>query len=214
MLKYFLYTLVVLVVAAGLYIVISQNNKPADGLPSQSVATNKPSTTEVKSDLVSPISDALSRITKKTFGLKISPQNSPISPERFTGYHTGVDFETLDSEQNIDVPVYAICSGPLVLKKWASGYGGVAVQKCQLAGEDVTVVYGHLKLASLTAEVNQVLAAGDQLGILGKGYSTETDNERRHLHLSIHKGVVINIKGYVPTKNQLESWLDVTPYLP
>ncbi|NTU99252.1 hypothetical protein HGA64_04600 [Candidatus Falkowbacteria bacterium] len=43
---------------------------------------------------VPPISDALSRVTKKPFGIKVSPKNSSVSPERFTGYHTGVDFET------------------------------------------------------------------------------------------------------------------------
>jgi hypothetical protein len=211
--RYFLYALLVLVVAAGLYVVISQTDKPTADFLNQPVVTNKPSAPEVKKDFVSPISDALSRITKKTFGLKISTLNSPVSPERFAGYHTGVDFETLGNEQNIDVPVYAVCTGQLVLKKWASGYGGVAVQSCKLADDDITVVYGHVKLASVTAKLNQPLTAGQQLGVLGQGYSTETDNERKHLHLGIHQGTAIDIRGYVAKENQLKNWLDIKPYL-
>ena len=38
-----------------------------------------------------PIGQTEERITKKPFGIKISPENSPISPERFSGYHTGID---------------------------------------------------------------------------------------------------------------------------
>src|SRR3990167_7147055 len=38
-----------------------------------------------------PISDWLSRITKKKFGQYITPQTSPVQPERFTGYHTAAD---------------------------------------------------------------------------------------------------------------------------
>ena len=161
------------------------NNQSKNQLITNNTITNTNGSSTAQ--LVAPIADANGRITKKPFGIYITPQTSPVQPERFTGYHTGVDFETLPSEQNIDVPIYAVCAGKLLAKEWASGYGGLAVQACQLAGQNVTIIYGHLQLASITATVGQQLAAGQQLGILGKGYSTETDGERKHLHLGIHR---------------------------
>jgi murein DD-endopeptidase MepM/ murein hydrolase activator NlpD len=166
-----------------------------------------------KDVIADPISSALSRVTKKPFGIKVSPGHSPVTPEKFSGYHTGVDFETTVAEQNIDVPVYALCDGNLLEKKTATGYGGVVVQKCTLSGQIVTIIYGHLKLSSVSAKIGAKLQAGTQIGILGKAYSTETDGERKHLHLGIHKGSSINILGYVKYKSSLKDWLDVTKYL-
>lgn len=158
--------------------------------------------------LTAPIDRALGRVTKKTFGLKVSPKDSPVSPERFSGYHTGVDFETTPDEQQADVPINAACDGTLALKEFASGYGGVAVERCKQGGDDVTVIYGHLRLSSITAKAGQALKTGDRLGLLGTGYSKETDGERKHLHFGIHKGTSINIKGYVQSEAELAGWID------
>jgi murein DD-endopeptidase MepM/ murein hydrolase activator NlpD len=160
-----------------------------------------------------PISNALTRVTKKPFGIKISPKNSPVSPEKFAGYHTGVDFETLPDEQDSEVDIFAICTGDLVLKKRATGYGGAVVQKCTIDGSDVTVIYGHLKLESITAKIGQNLNSGDQIGLLGKDYSAETDGERKHLHLGIHKGAAISLLGYVQVQSQLSNWIDTMTLL-
>lgn len=160
-----------------------------------------------------PLADAKSRITKKPFGIYITPKTSPVQPERFTGYHTGVDFETLPSEQNIDVPFMAICDGPLLIKKQAQGYGGVLVQQCTITGQPVTVIYGHIRLTSVTVTKGDQIAAGTQLGVLGTGFSTETDGERKHLHLGIHLGKAINILGYVQKQSDLTQWLDAAPLL-
>lgn len=161
----------------------------------------------------SPISNAKNRITKKPFGIKISPTTSPVSPEKFFGYHTGVDFEILTNEENSEIPVYVICDGNILLKKSASGYGGVLVQECEIDNEPVTVIYGHLKLSSITAKVGDKLSSGKQIGILGKGFSSETDGERKHLHLSIHKGTSINILGYTQKHEDLNNWLNIADYL-
>ena len=115
-----------------------------------------------------PIDQGEVRVTKKTFGLKVSPKDSPITPEKFTGYHTGADFETFPSEKDTEVSIRTICTGPLVMKKWATGYGGVVVQTCQLDKEDVTVIYGHLNIASVATTINTQLKTGDIIGILGK----------------------------------------------
>jgi murein DD-endopeptidase MepM/ murein hydrolase activator NlpD len=163
--------------------------------------------------LTPPISSALTRVTKKPFGIKVSPGNSPISPERFSGFHTGVDFETFPDEQNIDVPIFTVCPGKLIYKNYVAGYGGVAVESCALENQPVTIIYGHLKLASIKIKTGQQLNAGDKIGVLGKGYSPETDGERKHLHLGIHKGTSINLLGYVQNLGDLNNWLDATKYL-
>ncbi len=159
---------------------------------------------------VAPMDGALTRITKKPFGIYITPKNSPVQPERFTGYHAGVDFETTAEEQEQDVQVYAICTGPLLLARVATGYGGVAVQGC--SAQNVTVVYGHVKLASIP-NVGTMLKAGDTVGLLGKAYSSETSGERKHLHLGIHRGSAVNLRGYVRTKEELSAWMDIKEFL-
>ena len=90
-----------------------------------------------------PINLSLSRISKKPFGIKITKENSPVSPERFSGYHTGVDFEVSANELETDVNIYAVCDGPLVLKKYSSGYGGVAVQQCNIKNSDVCSLWSY-----------------------------------------------------------------------
>jgi hypothetical protein len=167
----------------------------------------------VKDAISEPIKNAPTRITKKPFGIKVSPSNSPLSPEKFSGHHTGVDFETTAEEQDRDIPIYALCNGSLLLKKQASGYGGVAVQKCSLGGQTITIIYGHLKLASIKAPIGAKLTAGVQIGILGQGYSRETGGERKHLHLGIHRGPSINLLGYVKNKIALKEWLDALKFL-
>jgi hypothetical protein len=167
----------------------------------------------VAAKVVWPITNADQRITKKPFGLKVSPQNSPVQPEKFSGYHTGVDFETFPDEQNIDVSIAAICDGKILVRRRASGYGGVLVESCQLDSAPVTVVYGHLRLASVTKKVGDQLKAGENFAVLGTGYSSETDGERKHLHLVIHKGSSVNILGYVQTQSALGDWIDFQKYM-
>ena len=166
-----------------------------------------------KQIFVSPINSALSRITKKPFGIYISPINSPVTPEKFTGYHTGVDFETFSTEQAEDTTVTAICTGKIIEKKQARGYGGMVVQSCLIDNNPITIIYGHIRLSSIKNSIGENLNAGDFLGFLGTGYSTETDSERKHLHLGIHKGEVADTRGYVQTESELKNWIDIKEYL-
>ena len=160
-----------------------------------------------------PLTRAAERVTKKPFGIYITPKTSPVQPEKFQGYHTGTDFEIFPEELNVDVPVQTVCNGKLVLKKYASGYGGVAVESCELNNQPITVIYGHLNLASINARAGDNLNAEDFLGNLGKAYSTQTNGERKHLHLGFHKGSTINILGYVGSESQLSDWLDPCTYV-
>jgi murein DD-endopeptidase MepM/ murein hydrolase activator NlpD len=171
------------------------------------------STTTSSKPLTDPLPNALSRITKKNFGIYITPATSPVQPERFIGYHTGDDLETTAAEQAGTVPVVAACGGKLLVKEYASGYGGVAVESCTIHGEAVTIIYGHLYIDSITPTVGDTLTAGEHFANLGQGYTTQTDGEREHLHFGIHIGTTVNILGYVQKESDLSGWLDPATYL-
>ncbi|OGY93011.1 MAG: hypothetical protein A3H70_05580 [Candidatus Komeilibacteria bacterium RIFCSPLOWO2_02_FULL_48_11] len=70
-----------------------------------------------------PLARANERVTKKPFGLYVTLKNSPVLPERFTGYHTGADFEIFADEKNKPVQVTAVCAGKLIAKQRVTGYG-------------------------------------------------------------------------------------------
>jgi hypothetical protein len=166
-----------------------------------------------RSSIVAPLNKVSERVSKKSFGTKVSPENSPVMPERFSGYHTGWDFEVFEDELTKNIAVKAICGGPLQSKATASGYGGYAVQRCEIAGQVFTVVYGHLRLNSVTASIGSYLAPGEKIGLLGSNKSSETDGERKHLHLSLSKGPGTDIRGYVSTTAALSGWIDPDEYL-
>lgn len=184
----------------------NQNQKTAVVLDDPQTTVESP--TQLSSDLQAPLNRSKERVTKKPFGIFITPQNSPVQPEKFYGYHTGTDFEIFPEELDADVSIRAICPGKLASKRTASGYGGVVVEICAIDAQPVTVVYGHLKLDSIVKNAGDSLTAGEVIGILGKNNSAETAGERKHLHLGLHKGSAINILGYVQTKNELSNWLD------
>jgi hypothetical protein len=49
---------------------------------------------------------------------------------------------------------------------------------------------------------------GDPLALLGTGYSSETDGERRHLHFAVLSNDRVDIKGYVQSESDLSGWID------
>lgn len=245
--KKIIFALIFIILAGIVFLlaknVLQKNNSalPANNIPAniatsannQNSPQNAPAATtppdnqnipagQISSGFQPPLDRATERVTKKPFGIYITPKTSPVQPEKFQGYHTGTDFEIFPEELNIDVPVKAVCNGKIAVKRSASGYGGVLVQNCTLdsqpasaelrRGEPITVVYGHLKLASISKNAGDSLNAGDAIGILGKAYSSETDGERKHLHLGAHKGNAISIPGYVSSQSQLSEWIDPCLY--
>jgi len=164
-----------------------------------------PQTTASLSAYALPVAEFRSRVTKKPFGIYITPQNSPVQPERFTGYHTGADAEYQDVTD--DVPVYAIADGKVVLSETASGYGGVFMISFNLNDTQHTALYGHIRPSSLPKD-GTTFNKGDRLGLLGTGYSSEAGGERRHLHFAVLSDDRIDIKGYVQSRNELSSWID------
>ena len=155
-------------------------------------------------EFAEPAAEFKTRVTKKPFGIYITPKNSPIQPERFSGYHTGADAEYTDV--TADVPVLAIADGEIVTARRASGYGGVMVLKFQLDGQDWYAIYGHVRPASMKLAGTKI-TRGEEISVLGTGYSAETDGERRHLHLGIANKNTIT--GYVSSQEELKAiWID------
>lgn len=174
-------------------------------VPDQPHVESKPAK-EVEPLLIKPIDQFDARITKKSFGTYSTPQNSPVSPERFTGFHTGVDVEYGDKPGE-DIPVRAIADGEVVLSRTADGYGGVMVIRHTVEGKPLLALYGHLDPATMK-KLGTAIEQGDQLGILGDGNTSETDGERKHLHFSVQKGTTVTIRGYVSSEDQLSGWQD------
>lgn len=153
-----------------------------------------------------PLDGFLDRITKKRFGQHITPATSPVQPERFSGYHTGVDAETTAADADIDVPVYAIADGTIRLVRWVSGYGGVVMIEHSVDGQTSTALYGHLRLSSVTRGDGEPVTVGERIAVLGTDGTAETDRERKHLHLGLLKGRSIDLRGYVAHESQLSAW--------
>ncbi len=166
------------------------------------------SESSVVSGFVPPISQAKDRVTKKPFGIKISPKDSPVSPERFSGYHTGTDFEVFPGEEHVDIPVVAVCSGVIQDKRVISGYGGVVIQQCEHQEEPLLVLYGHLRITSVKQNAGDELRVGESFAVLGTGSSAQTSGERKHLHLGIIKGTRVDVRGYVQRESELAGWID------
>lgn len=153
-----------------------------------------------------PIQNFTTNQTKKTFGQYINPATSPVQPERFSGYHTGVDIETNPDQINQDVPIYAVADSKVIYLGFISGYGGVMILQGNVNNEPATFLYGHIKLSSVNLNVGDMVKKEQQLGVLGNQYSTETDGERKHLHFAIHKGTSIELRGYVQDPTELQNW--------
>ena len=164
----------------------------------------------------SPLSLAHGRPTPLHFGLYVTPDpdNNPIDPpERFTGYHVGLDFEIFPGEEDEEVPVMAVCSGKVTSSGFADGYGGLVMQECTLNGEPIQVWYGHLSIPGLIASGTDV-NVGDVIGVLGAARTHDSGGNRKHLHLGMRKGSGGQPLGYVQTEAEIEDFIDPASVLP
>jgi hypothetical protein len=161
-----------------------------------------------KNSFVAPLDRFDERINKKPFGLYVTPTDSPVQPERFTGYHTAVDLEIFSDELDKDMRVKTICGGTLRSVQSATGYGGVIVQECLLENESISVVYGHVDIDTVSGRVGEYLTPGTDLVLLASNNSIKSGGERKHLHLGIYKGRNVNLRGYVDGIQDLDLWID------
>lgn len=163
-----------------------------------------------------PLEYATNRATPLGFGLHVSPDSpeNPIDPpERFSGYHAAIDYEVTADELNAEVPVFAICSGDVIYSGFAEGYGGLVVQRCTLDGEPMTVLYGHVSREGLVP-VGTPLSSGERMGVLAAARSVDTDGNRKHLHLGMHRGERLDVRGYVQNEDDLREYINPTTVLP
>ncbi|MDP3696510.1 MAG: peptidoglycan DD-metalloendopeptidase family protein [Candidatus Taylorbacteria bacterium] len=164
---------------------------------------------DLADNLEEPVIGFKERITKKPFGIYITPETSPVQPDKFDGYHVGVDAEFTDVQEN--VPVMAVADGVILVRAHAPGYGGVVVVRHILNGVPVLGLYGHLDPASFLPVAISQVTAGSQIGILGDDHSEETDGARKHLHFSLQldrDDEKIDFRGYVKTEEELSNWLN------
>jgi murein DD-endopeptidase MepM/ murein hydrolase activator NlpD len=171
----------------------------------QATRMNTLTTQPPKEVFFEPVEGFRERITKKPFGISITPENSPIQPERFRGFHTGADSEFEDVEG--DVVVRAVAGGTIVLARRVSGYGGVVVIEHLYQNKKIFALYGHLDPKSIPP-INTTVTQGQQIGILGDGGTEETDGERKHLHFGVLNKDEVDLRGYVPEENELVGWMN------
>ena len=163
-----------------------------------------------------PLEKADQRQKLLTFGKYVTPDpnTNPISPpERFTGYHTGLDIEILPEEKDLSVAVKTICEGKILYSApFVEGYGGVIIQECNINNEPSSVLYGHLKPSSIkVSKSDEIIKQGSSVAELGNAYSEETGNTRKHLHLGIHKGNHVEFLGYLDDEKDLQEFIDPLP---
>ncbi len=129
---------------------------------------------------------------------------------KFVGFHTGVDVEVIPADLYADVPVYSFYDGVVRKVEWASGYGGVVTIEHDLGQINLIGLYGHLRPKDIAVKAGDRVTSGAVIGYLGNGYTAETDGERKHLHFGLYKSSVVDIRGYVSDKKELNAWLDPT----
>jgi murein DD-endopeptidase MepM/ murein hydrolase activator NlpD len=215
--KNFLIPLFVLIFLASGLVLISrslkrdekQNPNPKNVTIPEKTNPPNPISPTVETKYHYPISDYNNRIKVKSFGQYFTSSNNPPTCGRaFVGYHDGDDLEVTETELNSDVPVYAVADGRIRQVSTLSGYGGLLIMEANLNGQEVTMNYGHISLASTKVKTGDEVKVGQELALLGKGCSAETDGERKHLHFAIHKGSTIDVAGYIKTQAELTNWLN------
>lgn len=159
-----------------------------------------------------PVINFRDHITKKAFGIYITPDTSPIENDHFSGFHTGVDAEFTDTIT--DVAVSAIADGTIIVSQWTTGYGGAIVIRHTINDMPVYALYGHLDATSFTHDIGTRVTAGQQIAILGDDHSEETDGVRKHLHFSLSTTDILTMRGYVKTQEELAHWLNPLDFFP
>ncbi|MEK7542641.1 MAG: M23 family metallopeptidase [Patescibacteria group bacterium] len=149
-----------------------------------------------EASVVFPIAEYANRRTLNAFGEK--------SQATLDGYHAGDDIEYTDVDA--EVPVYAIADGVVKQNDWVKGYGGVMVVTHTIGGKTITAIYGHLDISSTSLSKGDNVLRGEQVAYLGKGGTSETDGERKHLHFAVYEGEDLRIQGYESTQAALFKW--------
>jgi len=157
-----------------------------------------------------PLTNYQSRITNRGHGKSTTLADSEgfACGGQFEGIHVGDDLEITAAELKQEIPIYAISNGTVRQASVVGGYGGLLITQNKVDGEIVTAYYGHIDLKSIKYSAGQSFKAGNLLGYLGDNCTTETSNERKHLHFAIRKGTSIDVRGYLSNNSELNEWHD------
>jgi len=162
-----------------------------------------------------PLPNYPPRVTERVYGTYYSKAKSGelACGGQFSGYHNGDDLEATPAEIDQEVPVFAIADGKVREFNRINGYGGLLIIEHTIAGQTMTANYGHVDLNQPKVTVGGTVKAGQVAAYLGAHCSSETDGERKHLHFSLHKGTIIDVKGYVQSQAALAEWLNPKEFL-
>ncbi|MEK7615572.1 MAG: M23 family metallopeptidase [Patescibacteria group bacterium] len=136
--------------------------------------------------------------------------------DRFSGYHVGDDIEVGPEDLSVgevqEVPVLSIAAGTVRFVDWVSGYGGLIMIDHKVDGEIIHALYGHIDLSSTTLKVDDVVQRGQQIAVLGEGFTKETDGERQHLHFALYQGEGLRKQGYEQNPAAVRNWINPTDF--
>lgn len=136
---------------------------------------------------------------------------------RFLGYHAGDDIEMnvqdMETRGLVEVPIFAIADGTVQFVDWVNGYGGVMIIVHEIDGEVISSLYGHVDKDSATVKAGDKVKKGEQIAVLGEGFTEETDGRRMHLHFALWQRDEVKFPGYVDTVEELSGWLDPMKFL-
>lgn len=163
-----------------------------------------------------PIQGYEGREKYKTFNQYWSKESykgkEALFPNQFTGYHVADDLEIRQGEENQKVPVYAVADGKISFVGQVTGYGGLIL--LDIKDDSHIALYGHVKLNSLKAKAGDSVKAGQEIAVLGDGFSNETGGERKHLHFGMYNGKGIYYRGYETSESTVRSkWVNPAVYL-
>jgi murein DD-endopeptidase MepM/ murein hydrolase activator NlpD len=184
-------------------------------IPPLPKASKKASPHSSKVSLFYPITNYQARITNRRHGQRTTLADSAgfACGGQFEGIHVGDDLEVTKTELDREVPVFAISAGRVRQLSAVGGYGGLLITENKINSVTVTVYYGHIDLKSSRFGVGQTFKAGQTLANLGDNCSTETSNERKHLHFAIRRGQSIDVRGYLPNRSELGEWYNPAEFL-
>lgn len=163
-----------------------------------------------------PVEDYNERLTVKKFGQNIDANfyrgKEAFFPTKFFGLHAADDLEIFLGEEDEDVPVYAVAGGTVSFMGSVIGYGGVIL--ISIGGENLTVLYGHIGLRDTEVKTGATVKPGQLIAYLGKGFSSETSGERKHLHFALQKSKNQYFRGHEPSQASLnKNWINPQNFL-
>ncbi|MFH1637876.1 MAG: peptidoglycan DD-metalloendopeptidase family protein [Candidatus Woesearchaeota archaeon] len=111
------------------------------------------------------------------------------------GYHWGIDILSPEgtpvfaSDEGKVIDAYAI--DDLTEDFGGETYGNYVVLQGKYGSKNVFTLYGHLANINNSYREGQIIAKGEQIGVLGKGFTVENGGWPPHLHFQ----VATSIKG-------------------